>query len=125
MLSLGCDAHMTPRGRVHHRLLCSRCQALWGIVPRLLHHCHFRHGQLAVCVLTCSQLLALHRTATLRHDSLGQETLLNLLLRNHLAFNLYDQVLLVQSLSHWGCLFASGSACYMLRALLDPCMHFC
>jgi hypothetical protein len=43
--------------------------------------------------LDCSQLLALHRTATLRHDSLGQETLLNLLLRNHLAFNLYDQVL--------------------------------
>lgn len=41
---------------------------------------------------SCSQLLALHRTATLRHDELGQETLLNLLLRNHLAFNLYDQV---------------------------------
>lgn len=40
----------------------------------------------------CSQLLAMHRTATLRHDELGQETLLNLLLRNHLAFNLYDQV---------------------------------
>lgn len=28
----------------------------------------------------------------LRHDELGQETLLNLLLRNHLATNLYDQV---------------------------------
>ncbi|KAJ6365358.1 hypothetical protein OIU76_030183 [Salix suchowensis] len=29
--------------------------------------------------------------ATLRHDELGQETLLNLLLRNYLHYNLYDQ----------------------------------
>ncbi|XP_051144482.1 probable 26S proteasome non-ATPase regulatory subunit 3 [Andrographis paniculata] len=36
-------------------------------------------------------LLGLHRTATLRHDELGQETLLNLLLRNYLHYNLYDQ----------------------------------
>ncbi|KAF9618193.1 hypothetical protein IFM89_000662 [Coptis chinensis] len=35
--------------------------------------------------------LALHRIATLRHDELGQETLLNLLLRNYLHYNLYDQ----------------------------------
>ncbi|GBG85196.1 hypothetical protein CBR_g39761 [Chara braunii] len=38
-----------------------------------------------------STLLALHRTATLRHDDIGQETLLNLLLRNYLHYNLYDQ----------------------------------
>ncbi|KAG2254425.1 hypothetical protein Bca52824_084561 [Brassica carinata] len=36
-------------------------------------------------------LLALHHSATLRHDELGQETLLNLLLRNYLHYNLYDQ----------------------------------
>ncbi|CAI0395409.1 unnamed protein product [Linum tenue] len=36
-------------------------------------------------------LLALHQIATLRHDELGQETLLNLLLRNYLHYNLYDQ----------------------------------
>ncbi|KAG6589020.1 putative 26S proteasome non-ATPase regulatory subunit 3, partial [Cucurbita argyrosperma subsp. sororia] len=36
-------------------------------------------------------LLALHRIATLRHDELGQETLLNLLLFNYLHYNLYDQ----------------------------------
>jgi 26S proteasome regulatory subunit N3 len=35
-------------------------------------------------------LLALHQTATLRHDELGQETLLNLLLRNYLHYNLYE-----------------------------------
>ncbi|CAN7034940.1 unnamed protein product, partial [Brassica rapa subsp. trilocularis] len=33
-------------------------------------------------------LLALHHSATLRHDELGQETLLNLLLRNYLHYNL-------------------------------------
>ncbi|KAL3539103.1 hypothetical protein ACH5RR_002469 [Cinchona calisaya] len=36
-------------------------------------------------------LLALHRIATLRREELGQETLLNLLLRNYLHYNLYDQ----------------------------------
>lgn len=36
-------------------------------------------------------LLSLHRMATLHHDELGQETLLNLLLRNYLHYNLYDQ----------------------------------
>ncbi|XP_047322410.1 probable 26S proteasome non-ATPase regulatory subunit 3 [Impatiens glandulifera] len=36
-------------------------------------------------------LLSLHRIATLRHDELGQETLLNLLLRNYLHYNLYDK----------------------------------
>jgi 26S proteasome regulatory subunit N3 len=38
-----------------------------------------------------SHLLAAHRTACLRHDEIGQATLLNLLLRNLLHFNLYDQ----------------------------------
>ena len=38
------------------------------------------------------QLLWLHRTAVLRHDDYGQETLLNLLLRNYLHYSLYDQV---------------------------------
>jgi len=38
-----------------------------------------------------SKLLALHRTATLRHNDEGAVTLLNLLLRNYLAYNLYEQ----------------------------------
>ncbi len=42
--------------------------------------------------ITRSTLLALHRTAVLRHDDIGQETILNLLLRNYLHYNLYDQV---------------------------------
>ncbi|RHY03581.1 hypothetical protein DYB36_011961 [Aphanomyces astaci] len=36
-------------------------------------------------------LLAAHRTACLRSDEIGQSTLLNLLLRNYLHENLYDQ----------------------------------
>ena len=36
-------------------------------------------------------LLALQRRATLHHDHVGQETLLNLLLHNYLHFNMYGQ----------------------------------
>ena len=42
-------------------------------------------------LLACSTLLGLHCTAVLRHDEMGQEVLLNLLLRNYLHYNLYDQ----------------------------------
>lgn len=38
-----------------------------------------------------SILLGMYRTAVLRHDSAGQEALVNLLLRNYLHENLYDQ----------------------------------
>lgn len=40
-------------------------------------------------------LLLAHRTACLRHDAMGQATLVNLLLRNYLHYNLYDQALLL------------------------------
>lgn len=49
---------------------------------------HERGGSLAAIR---SALLGLHRTAVLRHDDIGAETLLNLLLRNYLHYNLYDQ----------------------------------
>lgn len=39
------------------------------------------------------ELLAAYRTACLRHEAMGQATLLNLLLRNYLAYNLYEQAL--------------------------------
>ena len=38
-----------------------------------------------------SELLAAYRTATLHHDAPSQAVLLNLLLRNYIAYNLYDQ----------------------------------
>jgi len=40
-----------------------------------------------------SELLAAYRTACLRHEPMGQATLLNLLLRNYLNYNLYEQAL--------------------------------
>jgi hypothetical protein len=49
--------------------------------------------------------MAAHRTAVLRHDAVGQETLLNLLLRNYLHYNLYDQVTTATTLS---CQFGGG-----------------
>jgi 26S proteasome regulatory subunit N3 len=39
------------------------------------------------------ELLSAYRSACLRHDTMGQATLLNLLLRNYLAYNLYEQAL--------------------------------
>merc|ERR1711871_1281791 len=38
-----------------------------------------------------SGLLTAYRTATLHHNSTGQSMLINLLLRNYLHYNLYDQ----------------------------------
>ena len=49
---------------------------------------HERFGQLVEVRAT---LLGLHRTAALRFDEIGQETILNLLLRNYLHYNVYDQ----------------------------------
>lgn len=43
------------------------------------------------CLNSFSFLHTRLRTATLRHDTDGQAVLLNLLLRNYLNFNLYDQ----------------------------------
>lgn len=40
-----------------------------------------------------AELLAAYRTACLRHDVMGQATLLNMVLRNYLAYNLYEQAL--------------------------------
>ena len=42
--------------------------------------------------MVCSKLLALHQLAVLRHDEYCQETLLNLLIRSFLHYNLYEQV---------------------------------
>ncbi|EFJ52858.1 26S proteasome regulatory complex [Volvox carteri f. nagariensis] len=55
-----------------------------------------------------SKLLALHRTAVLRHDAIGQETLMNLLLRNYLHYNLYDQAEKFRSKAQKADQFRSG-----------------
>ncbi|KAL8519239.1 hypothetical protein ACS0TY_010252 [Phlomoides rotata] len=72
-------------------LMCVHCSnfAVWlsCLIPML--KLHFRLVK-KIAFLN-SNLLALHRTTTLCHDELGQETHLNLLLRNYLHYNLYDQ----------------------------------
>lgn len=40
-----------------------------------------------------AEMLSAYRTACLRHDQLAQATLMNLVLRNYLAYNLYEQAL--------------------------------
>ncbi|KAJ8530297.1 hypothetical protein K7X08_037132 [Anisodus acutangulus] len=45
-------------------------------------------------------LLVLYRSATVRHNKLSQETLVNLLLRNYLHYNLYDQAENFRSKAH-------------------------
>ncbi|KAJ4879550.1 26S proteasome non-ATPase regulatory subunit 3-like protein A [Raphanus sativus] len=61
------------------------------IASRLYFYYSLSYEQTGDLAEIRGNLLALHHSATLRHDELGQETLLNLLLRNYLHYNLYDQ----------------------------------
>ncbi|EIE24637.1 26S proteasome regulatory subunit [Coccomyxa subellipsoidea C-169] len=66
-------------------------RTLDGLAARLYFYYSLVHEHTDTLADIRSHLLALHRTAVLRHDEYGQETLLNLLLRNYLHYNLYDQ----------------------------------
>ncbi|KAK4803948.1 hypothetical protein SAY86_003765 [Trapa natans] len=61
------------------------------LASRLYYYYSYSHELTGDLAEIRGNLLALHRIATLRHDELSQETLLNLLLRNYLHYNLYDQ----------------------------------
>ena len=66
-------------------------RALDAIRARTLFYlalAHERHGEASDCR---GALLAAHRRASLRRDEIGQETTLNLLMRNYLHYDLYDQ----------------------------------
>ncbi|KAK9846518.1 hypothetical protein WJX81_005784 [Elliptochloris bilobata] len=66
-------------------------RTLDGLAARIYFYFSWTHECTGTLSEIRSLLLALHRTAVLRHDEYGQETLLNLLLRNYLHYNLYDQ----------------------------------
>ncbi|KAK9863142.1 hypothetical protein WJX84_002498 [Apatococcus fuscideae] len=66
-------------------------RTLDGLAARIYFYYAWAHERTGTLATIRSTLLALQRTSTLRHDEYGQETLLNLLLRNYLHFNLYDQ----------------------------------
>ena len=73
-------------------LCCASCRGAWHCACPALAALHVPVlVRLLMRMPARSLLLALHRTAVLRHDEYGQETLLNLLLRNYLHYNLYDQ----------------------------------
>ncbi|BDA42686.1 probable 26S proteasome non-ATPase regulatory subunit 3 [Coccomyxa sp. Obi] len=74
-----------------NRLADFNRRTLDGLAARLYFYYSLVHEHTGTLADIRSHLLALHRTAVLRHDEYGQETLLNLLLRNYLHFNLYDQ----------------------------------
>jgi len=73
------------------RLSTLNRRTLDTIAARIYFYYAWSHEQTGQLADVRSTLLALHRTTTLRHDSIGQETLLNLLLRNYLHYGLYDQ----------------------------------
>ncbi|GAB4816156.1 hypothetical protein N2152v2_003202 [Parachlorella kessleri] len=73
------------------RLAAFNRRTLDAIAARVYFYLSLAHEKTDTLAEIRSQLLALHRTAVLRHDDIGQETLLNLLLRNYLHYNLYDQ----------------------------------
>jgi len=83
--ALACAAEAVDRIKHFNRrtmdVLAARVYFYYSLV-------HERFGSLEDARST---LLALYRTAALRLDEIGQETLVNLLLRNYLHYNLYDQ----------------------------------
>lgn len=77
--------------RAVQQLQSTNRRTLDALAARIFHYYSWAHecrGELAAVRGT---LMAQHRSATLRHDELCQEALLNLLLRNFLAFNQYAQ----------------------------------
>ena len=62
-----------------------------ALAARVVFYYSLAHERFGTLAEVRAPLLALHRTAALRFDEIGQETILNLLLRNYLHYNLYDQ----------------------------------
>ena len=79
-------------GAAVDRLSTFNRRTLDVIAARICSYLSLAHERAGSLPAIRSRLLALHRTAVLRHDDVGAETLLNLLLRNYLADSLYDQV---------------------------------
>ncbi|EFN58026.1 hypothetical protein CHLNCDRAFT_20545 [Chlorella variabilis] len=78
-------------GAAVDRLSTFNRRTLDVIAARICSYLSLAHERAGSLPAIRSRLLALHRTAVLRHDDVGAETLLNLLLRNYLADSLYDQ----------------------------------
>uniref|UniRef100_A0A7R9V4F1 PCI domain-containing protein n=1 Tax=Chlamydomonas euryale TaxID=1486919 RepID=A0A7R9V4F1_9CHLO len=77
--------------RAAARLAAFNRRTLDTIAARILYYYSLAYENLGSLSAIRSTLLAMHCTAVLRHDTAGQEVLMNLLLRNYLHYNLYDQ----------------------------------
>lgn len=73
------------------RLSTFNRRTLDSISARIFYFYSLAYESLGQLADIRSTLLASHHSAVLRHDSAGQEMLMNLLLRNYLHYNLYDQ----------------------------------
>ncbi|KAL9395137.1 hypothetical protein Peur_014422 [Populus x canadensis] len=62
-----------------------------AIASRLYFYYSYTHEVSGDLAEIRRALFGLHNVAILNHDELGQETLINMLLRNYLHYNLYDQ----------------------------------
>ena len=69
---------------------CNR-RTLDALAARIFFYYSLAHEKAGKLQDIRGMLLELHCTAVLNHDEAGQEVLLNLLLRNYLHYNLYDQ----------------------------------
>lgn len=78
-------------GSAVERLAAHNRRTLDVLAARIYSYLSLAHERCGSLAAIRSALLGLHRTAVLRHDDVGAETLLNLLLRNYLHYNLYDQ----------------------------------
>lgn len=90
------DAKQLPQAKetasaAVQRVAAFNRRTLDGITSKLYFYFSWTHECTDSLADIRGQLLGLHRTAVLRHDDYGQETLLNLLLRSHLHYSLYDQ----------------------------------
>jgi 26S proteasome regulatory subunit N3 len=74
-----------------HRAMETNARIADPMAARLYSIMSLAAEKLGVLNQVRGTLLQLHRAAVLRHDAIGQETLLNLLLRNYLAYKMYNQ----------------------------------
>eukprot|EP00884_Botryococcus_braunii_P008416 jgi/Botrbrau1/17576/Bobra.0166s0020.3 len=78
-------------GEAIQRLRAFNRRTLDSIAARIYFYYSWANENCGDLAAIRSELLGLYQTAVLHHDEPGQETLLNLLLRNYLHYNLYDQ----------------------------------
>lgn len=83
--ALKCSSLLLQKSELHNR----------RTLDLILAKCYFYHSRTYELLDRLDELRSFFhaklRTATLRHNTEGQATLLNLLLRNYLHYNLYDQ----------------------------------